>query len=183
MKVRQLKHGCVELTVGNIVDEQTDAIVNAANSTLLGGGGVDGAIHRAAGRELLELCRALPADAQGRRCQTGDVKTTAASGDLKCKYVIHAVGPVYSAGQAEEHLSDVHRRALAAARAAGCKSIAFPAISTGAYQFPVLKAANIAIDTICRLLDSQQGIELARFVLFADDDYEVFAETLENWTA
>ena len=184
MEVRQLKHGRIELIVGDIVDQDTDAIVNAANSTLLGGGGVDGAIHRAAGGELLELCRQLPVDDEGRRCRTGDVKTTAATGKLKCNYVIHAVGPVYSAGSAnwaETQLRNVHERAMTAAAQSGCRSLAFPAISTGAYRFPVASAARIAIDSVCRFLESREEIELVRFVLFAQEDYDVFANELASW--
>ncbi len=184
--MRQFQFGRVELIVGDIVDQETDAIVNAANSTLLGGGGVDGAIHRAAGPELLELCRAIPADDQGRRCHTGDVKTTAATGNLKCKYVIHAVGPVYNARDAEQaqaQLRTVHERAIAAASEANCKSVAFPAISTGAYRFPIFSAAEIAIDSICSYLDSNERIALVRFVLFAQDQHEVFAAALRDWNA
>jgi O-acetyl-ADP-ribose deacetylase (regulator of RNase III) len=186
VQARQLQHGRVELTVGDIVDQDTDAIVNAANSTLLGGGGVDGAIHRAAGGELLELCRALPADNQGRRCLTGDVKATAATGALKCKHVIHAVGPVYDtryAQQASENLTRVHQRALATAAQLGCHSLAFPAISTGAYRFPISSAAKIAAGVICDYLDRGGPIELVRFVLFAEDQYEVFAKAVDDWQA
>ena len=186
MDTRQLQHGRVELTVGDIVDAETDAIVNAANSTLLGGGGVDGAIHRAAGAELLELCRQLPADGQGRRCLTGDVKTTAATGNLRCKFVIHAVGPVYSVHEAEQAKLDllhVHQRALAAAIESNCRSVAFPAISTGAYGFPIFSAAQIAIACVCDSLQSTAGIDLVRFVLFADEDYDVFRDALANWKA
>ncbi len=186
MNIRQLKHGRVELIVADIVDQDTDAIVNAANSTLLGGGGVDGAIHRAAGPELLELCRRLPADSEGRRCQTGDVKTTAATGKLHCKYVIHAVGPFYnasSASRAETQLRNVHERAMAAAVQSNCRSLAFPAISTGAYRFPIVSAAKIAIDSICSQLQSSDEIELVRFVLFAKEDYDVFAAELAAWQA
>jgi O-acetyl-ADP-ribose deacetylase (regulator of RNase III) len=184
LHARQLEHGRIELIVGDIVDQDTDAIVNAANSTLLGGGGVDGAIHRAAGPELLELCRALPVDDQGRRCQTGDVKTTVATGRLKCKYVIHAVGPVYRASdsaQSAELLRRVHQQALAAATEASCQTVAFPAISTGAYRYPISSAAKIAIDCSCRQLESSEAIELVRFVLFSDDQYEVFVTSLDAW--
>ena len=184
MQQRQLERGRIELTVGDIVHQPTDAIVNAANQTLLGGGGVDGAIHRAAGPELLELCRALPADDQGRRCLTGEVKTTAATGELACQYVIHAVGPVYSAQRAAEakrDLLNVHQRALAAALETGCHSVAFPAISTGAYRFPVFTAAQIAIGCVCDQLQSTAGIELVRFVLFDQNDFDVFSSALESW--
>lgn len=181
--MRKLTHGIVELTVGNIVDQQVDAIVNAANCSLAGGGGVDGAIHRAAGPELLALCLALPVDDQGRRCTTGDVKTTEAC-QLKAKYVVHAVGPIYkaeSADKAHELLAQVHKRALAAAVAHQCQSIAFPAISTGAYRFPIREAATIAIDSVCTHLETEQGITLVRFVLFQESQFDVFKISLDQW--
>jgi O-acetyl-ADP-ribose deacetylase len=181
--MRKLTHGVVELTIGNIVDQQVDAIVNAANSSLAGGGGVDGAIHRAAGPKLLELCLALPVDDHGRRCTTGDVKTTEA-GRLNAKYVIHAVGPVYNAENSEsahELLALVHKRALAAAASHHCQSIAFPAISTGAYRFPIREAATIAINSVCTYLENEQGIPLVRFVLFQQSQFDVFKITLDQW--
>ena len=181
--MRTLNHGTVDLALGNIVDQDTDAIVNAANTKLAGGGGVDGAIHRAAGPQLKELCLQFPADDRGQRCQTGHVKTTAA-GNLSAKIVIHAVGPVYSprdVNRASEDLKHVHQRALAAAAELNCRSVAFPAISTGAYRFPIASAAKIAIGVVCRQLDSGDSISLVRFVLFAQDQYEVFAQALEDW--
>ncbi len=136
--MRQLKHGSVELVIGNIVEQTTDAIVNAANTKLAGGGGVDGAIHRAAGPELMRLCLELPANEKGQRCETGDVRTTSA-GNLKSKIVIHAVGPFFNdkyEEKAHAQLRSVHMRALREAVAHNCRSIALPAISTGAYRFP-----------------------------------------------
>src|SRR5437870_4524040 len=130
----QAEHGRIELTLGNIVEQAVDAIVNAANSTLAGGGGVDGAIHRAAGPGLLEECLRLPEDEQGRRCPTGEVRVTGA-GKLSARWVIHAVGPVYSERapeKAHQQLRQVHLRALDAAVEKSCVSVAFPAISTGA---------------------------------------------------
>ena len=178
-----LEHGSVELVVGNIVDQDTDAIVNAANTKLAGGGGVDGAIHRAAGPTLLELCLQLPPDESGRRCQTGHVQTTGA-GKLSANYVVHAVGPFYNERYAEKahaQLRQVHELALNAALEHQCKSIAFPAISTGAYRFPIADAAGIAIDTICSFLDKSPGIDLVRFVLYKQTQFDVFAESLEQW--
>ncbi|MDB5338651.1 MAG: putative phosphatase, C-terminal domain of histone macro like protein [Planctomycetaceae bacterium] len=181
--MRQFAHGAVELVLGNIVDQQTEAIVNAANTKLTGGGGVDGAIHRAAGSELKELCLQLPADEKGRRCQTGHVQTTTA-GKLSAKYVIHAVGPYYNeqyAEKARDQLRQVHVLALQAALSFNCRSIAIPAISTGAYRFPITDAAKIAIDTVGRFLNSHTGIDLVRFVLYKQGQFDTFQSALDAW--
>ncbi|WP_372718676.1 macro domain-containing protein [Novipirellula sp.] len=182
--MRPLKHGSVELVLGNIVDQDTDAIVNAANTSLAGGGGVDGAIHRAAGPTLKQLCLKLPEDERGRRCQTGHVQVTAA-GNLPAKFVIHAVGPFYNERYAEKchaQLRQVHTLALQAAVQHGCDSVAFPAISTGAYRFPIVEAARIAVDVVASFLQTPPAISLVRFVLFKQTQYDVFAETLANWS-
>src|SRR2546430_2014623 len=130
----------IELVLGDITAQEVDAIVNAANPTLLGGGGVDGAIHRAGGPAILEECRDLAG------CAPGDVKPTGA-GNLPARYVLHAVGPVWPGGdQGEaELLASCHRRAIELAAGLGCASVAFPAISTGAYGYPVEEAAPVAI--------------------------------------
>lgn len=182
--IRTLRHGNVELVLGNIVEQDTDAIVNAANTKLTGGGGVDSAIHRAAGPELKELCLQFPVDESGRQCQTGHVLTTAA-GKLAAKYVIHAVGPFYNAKYAEKahgQLRQLHLLALRAAIANNCKTIAFPAISTGAYRFPITEAALIAIDAVCSFLDANAGIELVRLVLHKPGQFETFKSALDDWT-
>lgn len=181
--MRKLAHGDVELVLGNIVDQHTDAIVNAANTKLTGGGGVDGAIHRAAGPILKELCLQFPADEQGRRAQTGEVRTTKA-GNLAAKYVIHAVGPFYNdryADKARRQLAQVHLLALQAAIEHGCRSITFPAISTGAYRFPIATASEIAIDTVCKFLDRTAGLTLVRFVLIKQSHFDLFEKTLKDW--
>ena len=181
--MRRLEYGTIELVLGNIVDQDTDAIVNAANAALAGGGGVDGAIQTAAGPSLLQECLQLPADDQGRRCQTGDVKTTG-GGNLKCRYVIHAVGPIYDERNAEKAhtlLRLVHANAMKAAIENECHSIAFPAISTGAYRFPIREAAEIAIHEVASFLQATRGISLARFVLFQQSQYEVFETALMAW--
>lgn len=181
--MRKLKHGIVELVLGNIVDQATDAIVNAANTKLAGGGGVDGAIHRAAGPTLKELCLQFPADDRGRRCQTGHVQTTAA-GNLNAKFVIHAVGPFYNeryADKAHSQLRQLHELALEAAIEHKCDSVAFPAISTGAYRFPIAEAAQIAIDAVCSFLNTTQGISLVQFVLYKQSQFDVFAKALDEW--
>jgi len=181
--MRRLTHGNVELVLGSIVDQDTDAIVNAANTKLAGGGGVDGAIHRAAGPVLKELCARFPADDNGRRCPTGEVRTTTA-GNLSARYVIHAVGPFYNAryaDKASQQLRQVHTLALQAACDHGCRSIAFPAISTGAYRFPIPAAAAIAIDTVCTFLDTTEGLDVVRFVLFKEGHFTEFETALERW--
>ncbi|MCI0361562.1 MAG: macro domain-containing protein [Planctomycetaceae bacterium] len=177
----QAKHGRIELVLGNIVEQAVDAIVNAANTKLAGGGGVDGAIHRAAGPKLLEECLRLPADEEGRRCPTGDVRVTGA-GNLPARYVIHAVGPVYNeryADKARRQLREVHERALAAAAAKGCRSVAFPAISTGAYRFPLGEAAPIALAAAQEHLRQATSVQLVRFVLFSPPQLEVFRAALK----
>src|SRR5690242_6214446 len=145
---------------GDITTLDVDAIVNAANETLLGGGGVDGAIHRAAGPELLAECRTLGG------CPTGEARITRGY-RLKARYVIHTVGPVYH-GQARdaELLASAYRSSLHLAAENGLKTIAFPAISTGVYGYPLAEAARIALQTVAQYLERQGGIDLVRFVLW-----------------
>jgi len=164
----------LELVKGDITEQDTEAIVNAANRTLLGGGGVDGAIHRAGGPEILEECKKLGG------CETGDAKITT-GGRLKAKYVIHAVGPVYRDGRSGESelLASAYRRSLEVAVEHGIKSIAFPSISTGAYRYPVVEAADIALRTVIGFLKENPQIELARFVLFDDQTYAAYQSALE----
>ena len=148
----QGKSGCgaIEVVYGDITKEHVDAIVNAANPELAGGGGVDGAIHKAAGPQLLEECKRLGG------CLTGDAKTTGAY-NLPCSWVIHAVGPVWRGGLANEDelLACAYRRALEEACRIGAESVAFPAISTGAYGFPAERAARIAVSTIRLFLEGR----------------------------
>jgi O-acetyl-ADP-ribose deacetylase len=148
----------IEVVQGDITVQGTDAIVNAANQSLLGGGGVDGAIHRAAGPELLAACRDLDG------CATGDAKTTAGF-RLPAQWVIHTVGPVWRGGGAGEAelLASCYRRSLAEADRIGARSISFPAISTGVYGYPPADAARIAVDTV---RSTPSSTELVRFVCF-----------------
>jgi len=169
----------LELVQGDITKQDTDAIVNAANTTLLGGGGVDGAIHRAGGPSILEECRGLGG------CATGDAKSTGA-GRLPARHVIHAVGPVYRDGRHGEPalLASAYRRSLETAIALGVESVAFPSISTGAYRFPVAEAAAIALGTVARVLGDRPGtLDLVRFVLFSAPDLAVYEEALAALSA
>jgi O-acetyl-ADP-ribose deacetylase (regulator of RNase III) len=166
----------LELVHGDITRQTTDAIVNAANTTLLGGGGVDGAIHRGGGPEILAACRTLGG------CATGDAKITT-GGRLPARWVIHAVGPVYRDGRRGEAalLASAYRRSLEVATAAGIRSIAFPSISTGAYRFPIEEASRVALGTVQATLETgPSSLALVRFVLFSAADREVYAELLRH---
>jgi O-acetyl-ADP-ribose deacetylase (regulator of RNase III) len=153
----------IELVLGDITEQDVDAIVNAANSTLLGGGGVDGAIHRAGGPSILEECRGLGG------CEPGDAKATR-GGNLRARYVFHAVGPIWRGGDSGEAelLASCHRRAIELAEEHGCRSVAFPAISTGAYGYPLELAAPVAIAATQEALAAHPSVEVARFV-FRDE--------------
>jgi O-acetyl-ADP-ribose deacetylase len=153
----------IELVIGDITEQNVDAIVNAANPSLLGGGGVDGAIHRAGGPSIVQECRSLGG------CEPGDAKATR-GGNLPARYVFHAVGPIWHGGDAgeEELLASCHRRAVELAEEHGCRSLAFPAISTGAYGYPVQLAAPVAIAATQEALAAHPSVEVARFV-FRDD--------------
>lgn len=176
MRVNQAE---IVLTCGDITHVQVDAIVNAANSGLLGGGGVDGAIHRAAGPALLEMCRKIR-DEQGP-CPAGEAVITRA-GDLAAQFVIHTVGPVWQGGgQGEpELLARCHERCLELALESGCTSIAFPAISTGAYGYPVAEAATVAIETVRSWLAEREVSMTVRFVLYSAASYRVFYQHLSR---
>jgi O-acetyl-ADP-ribose deacetylase (regulator of RNase III) len=165
----------VELVQGNITQQATDTIVNAANPTLLGGGGVDGAVHRAAGPRLLTECRTLGG------CETGDAKITKGY-RLKARHVIHTVGPIYrrEGARAAELLASAYRRSLEVASENHIKSIAFPSISTGAYGYPLNEAAPIALKTVADYLKKHPDIELVRFVLFDQNTLKAYEEALKK---
>jgi O-acetyl-ADP-ribose deacetylase len=166
--------GRITLHQGDITkDAEADAIVNAANSSLLGGGGVDGAIHRAAGPSLLAECRGLGG------CTTGAAKLTGA-GNLPVNHVIHAVGPVWHGGDGDEAelLASCYRRAIELADEAGDRRVAFPAISTGVYGYPLEQAAPVAINATREALEQHPNVEEARFWLFGDDAYRAFEAAL-----
>ena len=165
----------LELMQGDITEQDTEAIINAANRSLLGGGGVDGAIHRAAGPQLVAQCRTLGG------CETGDAKITKGY-KLKAGHIIHTVGPVYhSAGKtAPELLASCYRRSLEVASENKLKSVAFPSISTGAYGYPLEEAAPIALKTVSDYLKGHPDIQLVRFVLFGKEAYQAYAKALQD---
>ncbi len=164
----------MKLVQGDITMEDVDAIVNAANTSLLGGGGVDGAIHRAAGPDLLAECRTLGG------CATGDAKITKGY-RLKARHVIHTVGPVYKNGKSgePEKLTGCYRKSLELARQRGLKTIAFPAISCGVYGYPIKDASRIALRTVAEFCKDHPEIEEVRFVLFGDKDLAAYREAFE----
>jgi O-acetyl-ADP-ribose deacetylase (regulator of RNase III) len=157
----------LQVVRGDLTTEEVDAVVNAANSSLLGGGGVDGAIHRAGGPAILAECRLLGG------CETGDAKATTA-GNLPARYVIHTVGPVWRGGTEGEPelLASCHRRSLDVARELGARTVAFPAISCGVYGYPPALAAPVAVRAA---REHGHDLDVVRFVLFGDETYEAFA--------
>jgi O-acetyl-ADP-ribose deacetylase (regulator of RNase III) len=159
-----LAQSLIEVVRGDITEQRVDAIVNAANSSLLGGGGVDGAIHRAGGPAILDECRLLGG------CETGDAKPTT-GGSLPVRWVIHTVGPVWRGGSQgeQELLASCHTRSLDVARELGARTVALPAISTGIYGYPVELAAPVAVGAV-----RGHDLELVRFVLFGDEAYVAF---------
>ncbi len=165
----------VALVLGDITKEATEAIVNAANSGLLGGGGVDGAIHRAGGPSIMQECRGIGS------CPAGNAIVTGA-GNLKALYVIHAVGPVYNGGASGE--ADLLKRAylesLKRVTEKGLRSVSFPAISAGAYGYPLMQAAHVALKTVIDYVREQNDIKLVRFVLFSPGVYDTFLAEMKK---
>jgi O-acetyl-ADP-ribose deacetylase len=164
----------IEVKQGDITKLKVDAIVNAANNSLLGGGGVDGAIHRAAGPELLAECRTIGG------CPTGEARITGGY-NLFARYVIHTVGPVFSGKPKDKHLlTQCYQNSLKLATDHHVKSIAFPAISCGVYGYPVKDACRIAVDTTCRFLNKNRSIEKVIFILFSAENMKVYEAYLSK---
>jgi len=184
MSTRSIQHivagTIIELTVGDIVQQRVDAVVNAANTSLLPGGGVDGAIHRAAGPELVQETHQLGG------CKVGDAKISGGY-NLPAKHIIHTVGPIYGiTSDAPAMLASAYRRSLEVAQENQLKTLAFPAISTGAYRYPLPEAAEIALQTTQAFLKDRERrgtVELARFVLFDENAYQQFQQALSKLIA
>ncbi len=174
MKKIKIGNCILELIQGDITEQDTEAIVNAANERLIPGGGVDGAIHRKGGPSILEELRS-----KYTHCPTGQAVITGA-GNLKAKYVIHAVGPIYKDGKSgeEELLRSAYRNSLMKAVEHNINSISFPALSTGAYGYPIKTASKIALKTVIDFLKENQKPKLVRFVLWGEESYKAFEETL-----
>jgi O-acetyl-ADP-ribose deacetylase (regulator of RNase III) len=172
----QVSQSILELVEGDITRQDTEAVVNAANKYLRPGGGVDGAIHRAGGPAIEAECRGLGG------CPTGEARITT-GGNLKARYVIHTVGPIYKDGlhQEPELLASCYRESLKLASAKGVKSLAFPSISTGVYGYPMADAAKVAIATVTEYLHHHPEIERVRFVLFGQAAYELYDRILREW--
>jgi len=169
--IKFIRNSKLEIIKDDITKQDTDAIVNAANQYLSPGGGVSGAIHRAAGGELAEECRKLGG------CKTGEAKITKGY-NLKAKYVIHTVGPVYSGSNMDKiNLAKCYKNSLLIAKQNKLKSISFPSISTGIFGYPVKEAAEIALKTICDFLKENPEIRLVRMVLYSQKDYEIYEAT------
>lgn len=172
MEQRVIGHTTLEIVRGDITLQETDAIVNAANKQLAPGGGVAGAIHRAAGPDLWKECQRIGG------CETGDAKLTRGY-KLKARYVIHTVGPVYSGNPKDaQALKSCYRNSLLLADAHGLTSVAFPAISTGAFGYPVHTAAAISLSTVKAYLEQKSGLRLVRFVLFSQAVYEAYRDAM-----
>lgn len=174
--IKKVNQSEIELVEGDITRQDTDAIVNAANTSLLGGGGVDGAIHRAAGPQLLEECQTL------NGCSTGDAKITRGY-RLKAKHVIHTVGPIYKRNDSQDAaklLSRAYRRSLEVVSQNDLTTVAFPSISTGAYGYPMKEAAQVALQTVQDYLKAHPEISLVRFVLFGKTALRTYEEALQG---
>jgi len=171
----------IVLLQGDITEMNTDAIVNAANSSLMGGGGVDGAIHRKGGPKILEECKRIRTTEWPSGLPTGKAVITS-GGKLKAKYVIHTVGPVWRGGKSGEAelLAEAYVNCLKMAVSKGIKTIAFPSISTGAYGYPITEASQIALKSVKQFLEKEDELEKVVFVLFTQHDFEVYRESLRK---
>lgn len=169
------------LVQGDITKQDTDAVVNAANPSLMGGGGVDGAIHRKGGPKILEECKKIRATKWPNGLPTGKAVITS-GGNLKAKYVIHTVGPVWRGGNHREPglLAEAYRNSLRLAVSKGLRTVAFPSISTGAYRYPIEKASKIALATVKEFLETEDKLDVVVFVLFMRHDFEVYRNTAKE---
>lgn len=167
----------LRLIRGDITDQETDAIVNAANPSLMGGGGVDGAIHRKGGPKILEECKKIRATEWPDGLPTGRAVITS-GGNLKARYVIHTVGPIWRGGRNREPelLANAYRNSLRSAVSKRLKTISFPSISTGAYGYPIEKASRIALSTVKEFLEKEDKLDEVIFVLFSQHDLETYKE-------
>ena len=177
----QVGNATLELFKGDITDVEVDVIVNAANSTLLGGDGVDGAIHRKGGPKILEECKRIRATEWPDGLPTGCAVITT-GGNLKSQHVIHTVGPIWRGGFHEEakQLKQAYRNSLKLAVANGLKTVAFPSISTGAYTFPIEDASCIAIGAVKEFLEKENNLERVIFVLFSDQDLKIYLKAVKT---
>jgi len=171
----------VLLVQGDITDMDMDAVVNAANSSLMGGGGVDGAIHRRGGPRILEECKRLRAREWPRGLPTGKAAITT-GGNLKAKYVIHTVGPIWQGGNRKEPelLAEAYSNTLRLAVSKAVKTVAFPSISTGAYGYPIEKASRIALTAVKEFLEKEDNLDKVVFVLFTTNDSEIYKEAAKE---
>jgi O-acetyl-ADP-ribose deacetylase (regulator of RNase III) len=177
----QVGKAILRLIKGDITDVEADAIVNAANSSLMGGGGVDGAIHRRGGPKILEECKRIRATEWPEGLPTGKAVITS-GGNLKAKYVIHTVGPVWFGGfhVEAELLKQAYRNSLKLAAAKELKTVAFPSISTGAYGYPIEEASRVAVGTVKDFLEKEDKLEKVVFVLFSESDFNTYLETTKS---
>ncbi len=182
MSGKQYKIGSatIRFVKGDITEIATDAIVNAANSSLMGGGGVDGAIHRKGGPKILEECKCIRAEQLPGGLPTGKAVITS-GGNLKAKHVIHTVGPIWRGGThgEAELLKDAYTNSLTTAVLSGLKTVSFPSISTGAYGFPIEKASHVAVGAVKAFLENQDNLDEVVFVLFSEHDLTVYLEAAE----
>jgi O-acetyl-ADP-ribose deacetylase (regulator of RNase III) len=178
LKEKKIEGKTIRIVQGDITDQEVDAIVNAANSKLLGGGGVDGAIHRAGGGAIMEECDRIRKEQGG--CPTGQAVATTA-GDLNARIVIHTAGPVWTGGERneEELLASCHRESVRIADQNGCRTMAFPGISIGAYRYPADQAAAVSLSAVAGELPGS-GLEEVRFVLFGEAIYDIYADALDR---
>lgn len=169
----------LQLVIGDITDQETEAVVNAANSSLLGGSGVDGAIHRVGGPKILEECKQIRAS--HGKCPTGEAVITT-GGNLKADYVIHTVGPIWRGRKVDEPelLKNGYQNSLKLAKEKKIKTISFPSISTGAYGYPTEKASLVALETVLEYITDNDDFDEVRFVLFSDEDYKIYIKSLQQ---